>query len=373
MLSRETARLIGFSDEFEKLAAPRWKKMLRAGKLDEVHKNILRRLRVSDPAMESLRGSGMVRERAAHAADPKVFRKAFQQSTGQVPSTALNYSKEIAGLERGSEAIAKKKGIRIIEGSFPKAMRQADRAREALRKGDLRGVTSHGKAALTEGIGSLSTVGGGGLAIPFGKKPTILLNPLTNAIAVSAGAIPGTRARKGILAVTKRHEVNEQLAGAAQKATGGRTSGWYITRPPSGDLEEAMSKDLAEKAIPYARVVERLGQGAGAVESAASKHVPLVGKLISHGASKVKQKSQDILKIVNKLKTELPAGKHMSPDVIMRESKDVATMPSRVQSAFRKLRNPAEMRMMGNRFEYGTAPSRSVRKQIMGGFNRGEI
>lgn len=248
MLSRETARLIGFSDEFEKLAAPRWKKMLRAGKLDEVHKNILRRLRVSDPAMESLRGSGMVRERAAHAADPKVFRKAFQQSTGQVPSTALNYSKEIAGLERGSEAIAKKKGIRIIEGSFPKAMRQADRAREALRKGDLRGVTSHGKAALTEGIGSLSTVGGGGLAIPFGKKPTILLNPLTNAIAVSAGAIPGTRARKGILAVTKRHEVNEQLAGAAQKATGGRTSGWYITRPPSGDLEEAMSKDLAEKA-----------------------------------------------------------------------------------------------------------------------------
>jgi hypothetical protein len=120
-----------FADELEKLAAPRWKQVLRAGKLDEVHKNLLRRLRVSDPAMESLRGSGMVRERAAHAADPKAFRKAFQERTGQVPSTALNYPKEIAGLERGSEAIAKKRGIRILEGSYPGAERQADLAEKA--------------------------------------------------------------------------------------------------------------------------------------------------------------------------------------------------------------------------------------------------
>ena len=319
-----------WADEFEKVAAPRWKQLMRMGEIT--------------PALERRLVKGKV----------------------------LDYAKEISGLDRGSEALAKRHGIKIKEVDPQAIGREVTGLKESLRKLKPGQAISHAKNVAEEAPGVLAQFTGGGFALPLTN--TAYLAPKANMIRHSIPATSGsTLAPEAVKAITKRHEVRELIEAARQKARGGRRY-WTITRKPQGAEEQALAKMISDN--PVQRVLRGGHSIAERVLGGASKASRGIHGGVSKRLQDLQTKVRQSRKAIVAPKGEVLLGKHLDPNVIMDESANIATMPVGARQAFKKLRtNPgAENSVLApHNFQYGTAPSKKVRRNIMKAFNREQI
>jgi hypothetical protein len=319
-----------WADEFEKIAAPRWKQLMRMGKITP---DLERRL---------------------------------------VKGKVLDYAKEISGLNRGSDALAKRYGIKIKEVDPQALGREVTGLKESLRKLKPGQAISHAKNVAEEAPGFLAQLSGGGFALPLTN--TAYLAPKANVIRHSIPSTSeSTLAPEAVKAITKRHEVRELIEAARQKARGGRGY-WAITRKPQGAEEQALAKMFGDN--PVQKVLRGGHSIAERVLGGASKASRGIHGGVSKRLQDLQTKVRQSRKAITIPKGELPIGKHYDPNVIMDESANIATMPVGARQAFKKLRTSpgAESSVLApHNFQYGTAPSKKVRRSIMRAFNREQI
>lgn len=344
-----------WADEFEKIAVSKWKAVMRAGGL----------------------GAGEL-SRLQQATIPRAIRvgrgaAAQVQKLESGGSPLLDYSRNITGLRRGSYEQAAKKGLKITEHKTDpqRYVSNIKDTIESLKRGNLGDAYAGAREAIKETPTMMAgTVAGGGMALP-GKR--IVLAPEQNVIASQAGLERGSQERRGVLAITKRHEVDEQLEKMRQAAAGQRV-GWTPYRDPPANLRQAWAK--AEKhpllrgmraamGVPE-RVLGAYQRGAGKILGPESR----VTKTLGSAAEKAR-----LMRLSGSVPAgKMPAGKHLTPGVITRESANLAMMPEGTRKAFQDIRAGAEPQMLAPYgLEYGLAPSPQTHRKIMRAFNRGEL
>lgn len=287
------------TDELKKIAAPRWKVLMRQGQLDP-----------SD----------------------------VSRLTG---ANVLDYGREIAGLRKGTEEIARKKGIKVNVADWA-----------GLKSGiqDWRAGRGTGKLKDVLRTGAMAAQGGGGLALPATNE--VFLAPGISRLLMAKGRGVKGKSREGLDALIARHEIDE--IGSGRKMLENLTPGSLPHVFTPGKDPKSILQKLQAKGLDYQRdLVHRLTgkmdnpQARDFIRFAAESQMP-----VRRGA--------------------LPAGRHMSPEVIMRESRNAATLPSRVGELMRPWRQ-GEVETMGPGFQYGLETARKARQRILGAFGRGEI
>lgn len=292
-----------FADEISKIAAARWKRVLRAGGLDTGDKGRLLR------------------------------------------SGVLDFGKEISGLERGTEELAKKRGF-TIRRAGGKELKEG--VRGLIKEKDPK------KLLETAQTGLVAARGGGYAAMPAAS--TAYVSPRFSPLRAGKG---NEEAQRALEALATRHEIDELITGQ-EALRGGATRIFVPGRAPKGLREKMTVKsldaqrkllDLAEKKVPDMLPPESQEEARTIMEA--------VGQ-VGRGVLPVKP-------------GVLPAGRHMSPEVILRESKNVATLPAGTADAMRAFRE-GEMQTMGPLgFQYGQESPAGTRRQILKAFGRGEI
>lgn len=299
VLIHDRVMYAAWADELEKLAAPRWKQVLRAGGLGAEDVGRLLKGRV------------------------------------------LDYGKEISGLERGTEAIAKKHGYTIRRANLGELK---SGVKELIQKRD---PTRLKQTART---GILGAQGGGGLAVGELSGPTAYmatgLSPVTKGLKGEA--------RRGAEALLTRHEIDELRV--AERA--------------------ARKGPLPERRFVPGRAPETLGERASVTSldaqrrllDLAQKHAPRFKQGLRESVEGAVQAGTSGLPARRGV---LPTGMHFSPDVVARESRNVATLPPAVQQAMTPFRRGEVQTMKG--FRYGQEMDPRARRQVLKSFARGEI
>ncbi len=157
--------------------------------------------------------------------------------------------------------------------------------------------------------------------------------------------------REALEALATRHEIDELLAGKASKG-----NLFVPGRAPEGLKERASVGilDAQRKAYDLTR------------QHVKPRLAPEAGEALGIGLDVAKS-------TLPKRVGTLPAGRHMSPEVIMRESRNVATLPPGVAEAMGKFRKGEAQTMGPSGFQYGREAKPDVRKSILKGFDRGEM
>lgn len=343
-----------WADEFEKLAAPRWKQILRAGGLGAEE---LGKLTKAD---------------------------------------LLNYGKEVTGLERGTEALIKKHNLPPVytplseEGKKQLLTSIADKAKRLKASEALKDARTYLSSRLSELTPGMST--------PIGThvNPKLLHSAFGSEEASPLG-------RRAIEAITMRHEADEALArkkfyskvltpkrmlessiGAKPLPAGGWAFGGGVPTELPPDMKSYM--EFAQGLVTgQAKAARVKGQSRGRILKRMHS-VPVVGRKL-HALGQQMETSAPLierraLSSIPSRRLELASkgqamtGMHINPDVITRESSHVATMPPEAQEAFSRIRGRAgaEQEHLGPYgFRYGTATPPKIRRAIMKAFERGEI
>lgn len=329
----DQVKYAAWADEFEKIAAPRWRQIMNLGKLD-----------------------------------PKDEGRLIQ-------AKVLDFAKDIGGYNARSNRVAKNLGLNVVEKDvgLPEFTANLSGVIPALKRGRFREAYSRVRSGVKD-LPSLaaSTIAGGGVAIP--SLRTIALAPGHNVIS---GHLPAQYplARKGVEAVTKRHEINEIAKDQQHKGLGNRT-GWLVRKKPvEGSVEDLASQAIEKHpAVRASRVISSapekvLGVGRRLAEKVLGNKSRIVAKL-----QKAEKSATHFRQGMMVPKGELPAGKHMHPDVIGLESGDVARMPSATREAFKRVRWENEQQALKQYgFEYGTKPSPKVMRKVRKAYERGDI
>ena len=326
--------------EFLKIAASKWREMMRAGELGAEEIAKLRKAR--RPAPAPFREYGIQDVAAMENVTP---RKAMElRKTPGEHGPLLDYAREVGGLEEGTQELAKRMGTTIEEIGMPQI-------RAGLRlaaKGEVRPLLK------TLGQGAAAQAGGGYLTVP-----------VLNRVMTTPGMSPVTRGLKkgpsvGADVLARRHEIDElrtaqkAMEQAAKKGTNPRL--FIVGRDPETlgermtakvqDLQRKGAKEL-ERRAPEVRD-EKIRQAMQGYAAGSQQFIP------------------------NRPGTVM-AGRHIHPEVIMRESENVAMLHPDVSKHLQSLRK-GEIQTMGPLgFEYGKAPAPGVRKGITKAFERGEM
>jgi hypothetical protein len=248
----------------------------------------------------------------------------------------LNYAKEVAGLERGNAALARKLDVPVqrlrdvVKDDIVGGIRKKDYLRTAM------GVTDAIQAPQAGGaVGVVRSIPGGSRVI---HSSTI--NP--------AGKGLKGEALRGQRALMRRHELDEVRAGQKLVQQGGSGAGFVVTRPAEGLAERISAKQLdAQRAI-----TERLSRSENAAFRNAAQGMD-TGAAAGLGMP------------ISKLpRGHVPAGRHIAPNVITRESANVAMLPPEVRQALGKFRKGEQQALGQYGFEYGKSLPKSVVRKI---------
>lgn len=246
----------------------------------------------------------------------------------------LNYAKEVAGLERGNKALTERLGVPV------------QRLRDVLKDDVIGGLKS--KDSLRAAAGATDAL----MTPQFGGAATFMRPQGPSRIVHSTTIDPLSKglkgeARRGARAVTLRHELDELALAKRLASKGAQEPKFIVTKTP-----KSMAEKLTAKQLDVQRAIQ---SRAAAAEYPALRNAAAgmdLGSQMSVGMplSKIPQ-------------GKVVSGRHMSPEVITRESSNVAMMPPEVGKAFSKWRG-GEQEMLGRHgFEYGKSlPKRTVKR-----------
>lgn len=352
--------LQAFSDEMTKIAASKWRRLLRAGKLGV-------------------------------------------EEIGQLTGSGLrNVTKEVEGLERGTHAVAKSHRIPILQYSGPGAKEEAVKA---LKSGDIREAIKKGLSAVEGAVAKNQAAAGGGAA----SRAGVIFIDNTPGTPLTVG-LKGEDARAA-MAFAKRHELMEALG--TRKTLKSLLSpagllglkkiplhGWnvpaskeYMKRAPKKVLEEVMPRLQAQQEAmdqmaeglqqftatqiapmgAVAKVVKRLGQKARGLPGA--RKLESVGARVENTIKTYPERLDKILSVNKPLSDgRISLGQHVSPMPVVEESRHLSMMPKALQDHMKKIRERGEsplLRRLG--IEYGNEPTKSQQKAVMKAWEAGKL
>jgi hypothetical protein len=296
-----------FFKEKEK-SASRWKQLLRAGKIDSQD---VRRL---------------------------------------VNSGVLNFDKEIAGLEAGSTAIAKKHDIGLNRVNLKDLVTGQNSVDKTLKNINV--------------ISNAASRGGFATSQPNPIIPVFSLNKSLFPAEYNVHVVPEVspllkgvsddQTKRGVIALATRHEVNE--AKAAQNSA--RKAKFFIVGDDPKTIRDrigAFGTDIKRNILKrFSNVIQE------------GKETP----------KEVAQLYRDALKSSTPAKAgTITRNKHKSPDVILRESADLASLPPDVFSVMLPHRagEIKALKRVRPEFSYGSELSSKGRNDILKAFARDEI
>lgn len=248
-------------------------------------------------------------------------------------SGVLNYGKELAGLERGNIALQRHLGTpaRTIRGALAHGVKTSlkEKTPQALAENVF-------QATRTPELGGLS-------AFFFGGRPSLVKSK-------TFFKAPGStkEVRRATDALTLRHELDEVRSGLRQLKRGKGLQPKFRTykRP------ETWSEHVVER---------RLGRQRRQIRFLKNQKNPVL-----RGAGEGMEQGGELGGMGNPLKIpvgKVPAGIHNSPDVILRESQNVATMHPSVRWAMQPSRRGEQAALKTVGLRYGQAP---LRKDLPG-------
>ena len=290
------ACLEGLLDELEKVSASRWREMLRLG-------------RISAEGVKRLESAKLRRGGGA----------------------LLDRAREVRGIDKGTEELARKMGVGIEMVSGKKALRRGIAAVRAPTEKNVDAL----KAQLAGHV--VARQGGGAAAVPIVDKVFV---------QQSGGAAARGLAKKDLphlQAILKRHEIDEMRAARRAGADGKM---FVVGRRPRTLIERASVRATdAQRAGVEAlgRRFERSGSRVGqAAMAGASKALPPRGKIL--------------------------AGRHMSPFPVLQEGQHYPMISPAVKKHMRQFRQ-GEMETLP--YEYGSAVTKSDARRIEKAFKGG--
>jgi len=247
----------------------------------------------------------------------------------------LNYSREISGLNVGTKNIAKKLGIEV------KDLSKMPKPRKRVSSKEFQNVLSGEAETVSPAMASQLAQGGGGYAAYPQGRVAVVGGP------GSERFLQGTKGdvRSGLDALARRHEIDE-LRSAIKRG---------VDRPVS-EIEGRPMFQVSASIKPTAAQKKK-------IESAAKKAE-------SRGRTDV---AEEMRKTITEGVPYSQLGSHISPDVILRESYNVATLPPGVRSGISKNRMGESMALRPHGLTYGTAISPQARRRILKSFERGEL
>lgn len=359
-----------FSDELEKIAASKWRKMLRAGSLG--------------------------------ADDVARLQNAERRGGGKL----LDYGREVRGIDTGTDELIRKHKI-----PFHTVDHAAEaEAKAALKKGDLKTAVRRGlDARKSKKVKKITDKYGGGASLRgkvyYDPEGSALLNK-ARAEAAEQGRTLSPTEEQAHRAILKRHEIRETLEGrrilgkelnpraAAESMAMLRTPGrigWKVpgtqeiskTAPQSMQdaaaaartrgkkIQEAVRQGMdptADSAVRAGKAIERAGQKAQDMGLPLSMQTG--GKMQSIGA-RLQSGARGQKEYYKKVVEPLPAGavsvgQHGSPMPVIEESMNMQMMPPSVQEQWKWGRDLGESPLLAQHgVNYGTAPTPQQRRQAM--------
>ena len=376
-------------DEIEKIAASKWRQMLRAG------------------------GIG--------AEDVARLQSARRPGGGAL----LDYAREIAGVDTGTRALARKYKIPFFERD-PSATRES--ALQALRQGNLREAARTGAKALEgKAVQKATRHTGGGLSL----GGVVAVDPNNAAVriardqAAARGAQLSQQDIDAMNAMVRRHEVREAveikkrlfpqlkpkaLLEQAALLRKPKRVGWIVpSADPTADLSSIQDPAMRDKVRQYIRLTREKNkalraqhmQGAKAVvdvnksmadvggrvgkrisdigRKAKAKGIPMAGRVQSAG-SKMQANAAYSPEFARKhMEASAPAsatgaatiGQHLSPAPVLEESYLSPMMPGAAQRSMRSMRELGEVPLLKRYgIEYGVAPTPQQTRRVMSEWSR---
>lgn len=281
-----------FFDELDKIAASKWRAMLRAGKLT----------------------SGAVSK----------LKAAPRPGGGALLDTA----REVAGLETGTTNIAKRLGANLHTVTSDSVK---ENLRGALTSPEARGRLGHDLMGL-----AVAPAGGGAAAVP--AMNTAYFTPQLS--MVQAGSKD-----PALTALLRRHEVDELRAARRARQTGvGKVFTVGIAPETPAQKILAAQQGLQRRLYGGAAGIAERVQGAG-----------LLPKPIRQTAKTVAEQARALESAQPKPGTVM-AGRHMSPFPVLQESGHTAFLPENVAETMYPFRRGENEMLGRFGFHYGVAP-----------------
>jgi len=369
--SKEAARAYGFCDELEKIAlttamypppaalrllnraAARSAPNLRRASAPALHqeRTALERAvaRTNRDAMGKAAGEGM--EKAALAAWKRVLRAGqlgAEDVSRLLQHGVLDYGKETRGIHRGLQGLAERHGVDRLQPSVrelggelgKKLMGQPSRAKEV---GEQLRLARMGEGYMS-GVRPV-TINVGGAPLVVGHRPVTIEAPSVSPMLRDVGG----QSRESLDALLRSHEMDEAvIKGQALSRTGSLGKDWVVEKPVEG------LKERVEGAYLH-------------------RMRPQIAQLAEEGVALGPFSSSALLRALPKKKGHVVRGVHQSPEVLMRESTRLATLPPEVRERMLKLRTGEVETLSPFGFVYGQTPTPGTRKRILKAFEAGEI